>query len=60
MQFAVTLLKMSKLCACLYLDYYKKHCSIDLLNFWENPFITNSLLFLPFSREIRGDSCYLG
>ena len=56
MQFAVTLLKMSKLCACLYLDYYKKHCSIDLLNFWENPFISNSLLFLPFSREIRGDS----
>ena len=60
MQFAVILLKMSKLRACFYLDYYKNHCSIDLLNFWGNPFISNSLLFLSFTREIRGSSCYLG
>ena len=64
MQFAVTLLKMSKLSACLYLDFYKKYCFTDLLIFFgsegENCYISNSLLFLSFSGEIRGGSYYLG
>ena len=64
MQFEVTLLKMSKLSACLYLDFYKKYCFTDLLIFFggegENCYISNSLLFLSFSEEIRGGSYYLG
>ena len=64
MQFAVTSLKMLKLSACLYLDFYKKYCFTDLLIFFggegENCYISNSLLFLSFSGEIRGGSYYLG
>ena len=64
MQFAVTSLKRLKLSACLYLDFYKKYCFTDLLIFFggegENCYISNSLLFLSFSEEIRGGSCYLG
>ena len=53
MQFAVTSLKMLKLSACLYLDFYKKYCFTDLLIFFggegENCYISNYLLFLSFS-----------
>ena len=64
MQFAVTSLKMLKLSACLYLDFYKKYCFTDPLIFFggevENCYISNSLLFLSFSVVIRGGSYYLG